>query len=103
MEGGAKTYRIKSRFRFTAFVVAVMIILVTGSNSILGMYNADGLTRTEYRTVEICAGDTLWNIASEYMPDTEVRKAVHSICVINDTSAEQIKPGQVIKVPVTVN
>lgn len=96
-----KHYRIKSRFRFTAFVVIVLLMSVMGVNSMLGFYDASSLTLKEYIDIEICAGDTLWQIAGTYMPpDMDTRKAVHKLCAINDIAADEIYPGQVIKVPV---
>ncbi|MDD2217752.1 MAG: LysM peptidoglycan-binding domain-containing protein [Eubacteriales bacterium] len=94
-----KKYRIKSRLRFTAFVVVMMLAILTSANGILGIYDAASLTKIEYKTVSIENGDTLWEIASEYMPDTEIRRAVHKLCTINDLESAQIYPGQIIKVP----
>lgn len=95
-----KRYRLKSRIRFTVFVSIFILAMLMSTNSLLGMYNAASLSKTEYKIVEISSGDTLWHIASEYMPETEIRQAVHKICLINDTSAAQIQPGQIIKIPV---
>ena len=96
-----KNYRLKSRSRFTIFIVFIMLIMVTGTNSLLGLYDASSLTVHEYLTVEISSGDTLWQIAQNYMPDDmDVRQAVHKLCQLNDTSPDQLQPGQTIKVPI---
>jgi len=96
-----KHYRIKSRTRFTAFVVIMILMSVTSVNSMLGLYDASSLTAQEYIDVEINTGDTLWDIAATYMPDdVDTRRAVHKLCSINDISANEIYPGQTIKVPV---
>lgn len=97
-----KRYRIKSRLRFTAFVVVMMLAVLTGANGVLGIYDAASLTKIEYKTVSIENGDTLWEIAAEYMPNTEIRRAVHKLCTINNLEAGQIYPGQIIKVPMAI-
>ena len=95
-----KHYRIKSRLRFTVFVVFAIIMFVTSTNAALGFYNASSLTVDEYISVEVCSGDTLWNIAQVYMPDIDTRSAVHEICSINNINASSLYPGQTIYVPV---
>lgn len=96
-----KTYRIKSKLRFTSFVVTIMITLVCMSNLVLGLSDVSSLTKETYEEVLINYGDTLWNIASEYNePGKDVRKFVYEICQINDITADSIFPGQIILVPV---
>lgn len=94
-----KTLRIKSRIRFTAFVL-IMLFTVTGLfNTMLGLNNALGMTKQEYIEVNVALGDTLWTIAEEYMPnDMDIRKSIHILKSINNID-NQIQPGQVILVP----
>jgi LysM repeat protein len=55
-----------------------------------------------YAEVEIHAGDTLWRIASEYKGEKQdVRRLVYEICRINSVSADNIRAGQIILVPVS--
>ena len=55
-----KTLKVKSRVRFTAFVL-IMLFAVTGLfNTMLGLNDALGLTKQEYIEVNINSGDTLW-------------------------------------------
>ena len=97
----AKTYRIKSRLRFTVFIALMIIITVSSTNTMLGLYDASSLTVKEYKSVEICSGDTLWQLAKEHMPsDMDTRRAVHQICNLNDIAAADIYPGQTIQIPV---
>jgi LysM repeat protein len=94
-------YRIKSRIRFTIFVAILMMLLVTGSNTVLGLDNASSLTIPEYAQVQIVAGDTLWDIASRYIQEgNDIRKFVYEICELNKITADSIHPGQSILVPV---
>lgn len=75
-------------------------LLITGFNYISDMYESTALTKTEYTTVEICCGDTLWDIANTYKSNnTDTRKAVYKICEINNIDASDLKPGMTISVP----
>ncbi len=96
-----KTYRIKSRTRFIIFVVIFTVLAIGLINTVLGGYNASSLTVREYIEITVESGDTLWNIASEYMSaDNDVRHAIYTLCEINDISSGDIYPGQVLTVPV---
>lgn len=94
-----KTLKVKSRVRFTAFVL-IMLFTVTGLfNTMLGLNDALGLTKQEYIEVNINSGDTLWTIAEQYMPsDMDIRKAVHIIKNVNEIDS-QLQPGQTILIP----
>ena len=94
-----KTLKVKSRVRFTAFVL-IMLFAVTGLfNTMLGLNDALGLTKQEYVEVSINSGDTLWTIAEQYMPsDMDIRKAVHIIKNVNEIDS-QLQPGQTILIP----
>ena len=95
-----KTYRVKSKFRFTLAVAVAIILLVTISNSILGLNQASSLTKESFITIEVQPGDSLWNIACEYGPEhTDIRKTVSNICDINGIDGKNLVPGQSIKVP----
>lgn len=95
-----KTYRIKSRVRFTAFVLVALFAVTGIFNTVIGSFNASGAEYQDYMTIEVTAGDTLWTIASSYMPsDMDTRQAVHIIQEMNDIS-NVIEPGMIIKVPV---
>ena len=96
-----KKIRIKSRVRFFAFVLIMILLSVTGMNTILGLNNAEGNTKDRFTVVEVTYGDTIWDIAREYLSDDmDVREAVHLIMSINDISAEELQPGQCLKIPV---
>ena len=97
----SKNYRIKSRFRFTVFVVLTIVLMTTAVNFALGLNTAACSTVQEYMDVEIKSGDTLWNIAETYMPDNmDTREAVYQICSLNDISADELYAGMTIQVPV---
>lgn len=94
-----RTLKVKSRVRFTAFVL-IMLFAVTGIfNTMLGLNDALGLTKSEYIEVSVDSGDTLWTIAEQYMPsDMDIRKAVYIIKDVNDID-NQLQPGQTVLIP----
>ncbi len=94
-------YRVVNRFRFTAFVVIMIILITCIANLLLGLNTVDGSTIQEYKTVEIVYGDTLWDIAGRYMPsDMDRQEAVYKLCKINDINASQLYAGMTIQVPI---
>lgn len=98
----SKHYRITSRTRFTLFVAIMIILLTSVANFALGLSTADSATRTEYISVEVSSGDTLWSLANTYMSDddSDIREAVYKLCKINDITADQLYAGMTIKVPI---
>ena len=48
-----RSYRIANRFRFTLFVVCMMIIMTTAFNFAFDLNTADSLTMTKYRSVDV--------------------------------------------------
>lgn len=96
-----KKYRITSKFRFTMFLVVMILCLMTAIGTLLGFNTVNSASMNQYNQVQVEAGDTIWNIACEYAPDDmDVRKVVHDICDINEIQADQLTAGQKIIVPV---
>jgi len=95
-----KKYRIKSKFRFITSVVIIAGLLICGISAVTGLSTVTALTIPQYTEIEICYGDTLWNIANEYKSDdTDTRKAVYEICKANDIEASDLVPGMTISIP----
>lgn len=95
-----KKYRIRSKFRFTLFLVIAFLCIFTALTSLLGFNNAGGSSMDEYHAIKISAGDTLWNIAAEYGPENQdIRKTVYEICELNEMNASELEAGQRILVP----
>jgi hypothetical protein len=96
-----KRYRIKSRVRFFAFVLIVMLLSVTAANTMMGLNNAEGQTKDQFTIVEVSYGDTIWDIARDHLSEgMDLRDAVHIIMSVNNISAEELQPGQTLKIPV---
>lgn len=95
-----KKYRIKSKFRFITSLIIMLGILIGGFNMITGSDISLALTKPQFTQVEVCYGDTLWDIANTYKSnDTDTRRAVYEICQVNDIEASDLAPGMVISVP----
>ena len=96
-----KTYKVKSRIRFTLFIAFLIVFTVMVSNTILGLNSASSLTHQEYLEITVQHGDTLWNIASKYMPESkDIRKAIYTLCSLNEISAHELRAGQILLIPV---
>ena len=55
----------------------------------------NGTVQKYYKTICIEAGDTLWDIAGEYMTDSNMTRQeyVDAICTLNDIEADEIVAG----------
>ena len=96
-----KRYRIRSGIRFSLFIAISIIVVVIISNAFLGLNDASSLTEYEYKEIEIYQGDTLWDIAGEYMDGyKDIRRAVYILKEINGIEACELRTGQTILVPV---
>ena len=81
-------------------MIIMIGILVGGISYILGLSTSFALTKSEPIEVEVCYGDTLWDIANTYKDDnTDTRRAVYEICKANDIEASDLEPGMMILVP----
>lgn len=95
-----KKYRITSKFRFITSMVIMVGLAVSVFSAVSGLNISRAETVKEYIQVEICYGDTLWDIANTYKSDdTDTRKAVYEICKTNDIEASDLTPGMTISVP----
>ena len=94
-------YVVKSKFRFTVFLVIMILCIFTAISTLLGFNTANSASMTQYNQVQVESGDTIWNIAKEYAPaNKDVRQVVYDICDLNDMSADELTAGESIIVPV---
>lgn len=55
----------------------------------------------EYETVNVTQGDTLWNIAREYISEKEdIRDYIYMIRKVNNLESANIHPGDQLLIPV---
>ena len=93
---------IINRIRFTALMVAVMLIVGMAGSLMMGTFKAEGSSRTTYETITVQDGDTLWAIAETYKPaGKDIRDFIYEICDYNNISAGAIYHGQDIIIPIT--
>ena len=100
MNATHRKYRIKSKSRLTAFIMMTAVLLMLLCGFAFGGYAADGAEIDEYIQVTVSYGDTLWDLAREYMPsDMDLREAVYILADVNDVSADYLEAGMVLNVP----
>ncbi len=96
-----RRYRIKSNFRFITFIVIVLGLAIGAFGFITGSNEAIALDiPKDSVTVEVTAGDTVWDIAEHFKSDdTDIRKAVYEICQTNDIADGSIQSGMILTIP----
>ena len=96
-----RRYKITSAPRFITFLTVLILLALFLFLSLSGTGSARGLSEPEYIRVYVSAGDTIWDIASQYGPqDTDIRRTVYEICRLNGTQAGDIREGDLLLVPV---
>lgn len=97
-----KKYKVVNKKRFFIFLTTVLIIIIS-IISILRPSNKahSSILEEHFIEVSISKGDTLWDIAVEYMPEKYVvRKMIYNIKVLNEMESSYIFPGDIIKIPI---
>ena len=93
-------YYIKSKFRFTTFVVATILVFAIIMGAVFGTtVNGASVTKAYY-VITVESGDTLWSIASEYSNNrNDVRKLIYEISNLNELESSDIYIGQQLLIP----
>lgn len=95
-----KRYRIVNARRFTSFLTVMLLLIIFIAGTALGMFDASSKDKITYTTVQVQAGDTLWQLAKTYGPEKQdIRMTVYQICQLNNVSAETLMAGQYITIP----
>lgn len=91
---------LKNKFLFFVkilIIVFISILLITTFH-----FESIGSTETELIEVKIVKGDTLWKIAARhYDKNTDLRKKIFEIKKVNELESAMLKPGQIIKIPIS--
>lgn len=80
-----------------------MLILITALAimSIPLIVKAKGTQESQYITIVVRSGDTLWDIASEYTDNNkDVRETIYNIKKTNNMDDVIIVPGQELLIPI---
>ena len=96
-----RRYTIVNPFRFFVFVLVCSMLSIFAVYAVSGSGKADAASLTKYTMIKIQDDDTLWNIVETYNPDgnVDIRSALYDLYKINDISADSIKPGDELLVP----
>jgi len=83
--------------------IVLVISLVVALWSITPLVNSNAyLDASAYTNIDVKSGDTVWSIAHQYITDKddirELAQAIQKLNGLNNNA--QIKPGQVLKVPI---
>ena len=96
-----KRMRIKSKIRFTIFIILVILTMSTLVGFATGSNIANSSSYNQFHCVEIESGDTVWDVATAYTPQNmDVRQVVSDILDTNDIAADELIAGEYILVPV---
>ncbi|MCQ2550914.1 MAG: LysM peptidoglycan-binding domain-containing protein [Clostridia bacterium] len=92
--------RLRSRLLVSLVAALILIGMTFTFNTIMGLNDANSDTQVTYDTVVVAAGDTLWDIAKDYVGSNgDIRYAVYEICNANDIQADQVYAGQELLIP----
>lgn len=83
-----------ARARSAAVLAGAVLALSLGFAKV-----AEGGAPSAYESVAIVSGDTLWAIAADRYPGTDVRAKVWQIEQVNHLQGETLRPGDTIRVP----
>ncbi|MGI6066992.1 MAG: cell division suppressor protein YneA [Bacillota bacterium] len=97
---------MKRRYKIKIRLLMIMTIFLFGFIFTWGFaFNAKAENelwenKTNLVEVMVQSGDTLWDIAEDYFPQSDTRKVVYKIRKLNNLKTPIIKPGQIIKLPI---
>ncbi|MBG6180560.1 LysM peptidoglycan-binding domain-containing protein [Arthrobacter sp. CAN_A1] len=103
-ENGAAKLRLTRRGRL--LLVGLPIVLLASAVLMLsGFFNspakaaAEGGEVTQTVSVSVAAGETIWQIATEFAPDRDPRDVVSEIVELNSLGTSVLQAGQQLDVP----
>jgi LysM domain len=93
--------RLTRRGRVVLVVLLALLaaVLALGIDAAGSMASTDSSTATQYETVIVQPGDTLWELARDLAPGDDPRETVQRLLDLNGLSSPVIVPGQELAVP----
>ena len=86
----------KKRFIISIFLLILVFVIIF----VITVYaNETARSDTEYEQYIVAPGDTLWDIASEYKKEKDIRTYLYKLKKINDIKTSEISIGMKIKLP----
>lgn len=97
-----RRYKIVKPFRFFVFILICSMITIFAAYAISGLGSADAATLTRYTQVKIQENDTLWSLIETYNVDSniDIRSALYDVYETNGISADDVKPGDMVLIPI---
>lgn len=95
--------QVRTQKCFIAISIIIIIILGVLFGSSMQVFAGDNKTSTlykYYKSICIEEGDTLWDIAGEYVQNTHITRQeyIDEVCVLNGIDADEIYAGDYIVV-----
>ncbi len=94
-----KKYILKNKRKFFAFLFTISLIafVLIYTNSVLGY------KQTQYQSVVVKYGDTLWSIAERYGGNCDIREYIYNLKEINNLESSIISENTPILIPIDNN
>ncbi len=101
-----KKIKIVNKYKFVLSIMLFSLILFTLFTTALGTLTASGSEYNQFITIEVSAGDTVWDIAKtinlNYLEKKEdIRLIAFAISQENELNNYFIYPGQKLIVPIS--
>ena len=84
-----------------ALLLGLLVVTVTGALLLVLEEKAVGAAgQQETESVLVAPGDTLWEIADRFSPESvDLREVVQELVQLNRLESKVLRPGQVLQVP----
>ena len=84
-----------------ALLLGLLVVTVTGALLLVLEEKAVGAVgQKETESVLVAPGDTLWEIADLFSPESvDLREVVQELVQLNGLESKVLRPGQVLQVP----
>lgn len=92
-----RRYRLINKKRFATMIL--IFILASVFTGFIVSAGASSPQVKEYKVFKVEKGDTLWEIASEYSRNSDIREYIYNIKKLNKLSGDIIYEGQVLLLP----
>lgn len=82
-----------------ALVLGLTVFMNVGNAGVSATASSEAATETQFVTVTVGHGDTLWAIAQDIAPEQDPREVIAEIKKLNALSVSTVTPGQQLAVP----
>lgn len=94
-----KRYRIVSKARFYIFMLSILVLMFIVFYTF--KVDARGLSELKTDAVYVESGDTLWTLSVKYVnSNMDIRDYIDGVIKYNNLQSLNIKPGQLIYMPI---